>query len=97
MAEHDRGLQAERTELAWRRTQISLVVIACLALRGQQHGLVVLAAVTAIALWLGQRGRYRQSRMMLQDECGRGRLWSVLGTALVAVVMGLLALARLLG
>lgn len=92
MAEHDPGLQAERTELAWRRTQISLVVIGCLAFRGQQHGLAVLAVATATALWLGQRMRYRQSRVMLQEECGRGRWASVLGTALVVGVMGALAL-----
>ncbi len=92
MAEHDPGLQAERTELAWRRTQISLVVIGCLACRGQQHGLAVLAVATATALWLGQRTRYRQSRVMLQEECGQARWMAVLATASLVGVLGILAL-----
>lgn len=37
----DTGLQAERTELAWRRTQVSLLLVACLALRGQDRKSVV--------------------------------------------------------
>lgn len=96
MAETDPGLQAERTELAWRRTQLSLLVIACLGMRGQQQVLAALAMATAAGLWLGQRHRYVQSLTMLRDECGRGRLLSVLATGGMAVVLGLLALAQAL-
>ncbi|WP_081668122.1 DUF202 domain-containing protein [Metapseudomonas resinovorans] len=88
----DRGLQAERTELAWRRTQVSLLVIACLALRGQSPLLMIIALATAGLLWTGQSGRYRISQTMLQDECGRARPVLVIGTSLALVVMTLVAL-----
>lgn len=88
----DPGLQAERTELAWRRTQLSLLVIACLALRGQEQVVTLLALGVAALLWLGQHHRYRNSLAMLRDERGSARLCAVLGTSLVLLVMALLAI-----
>lgn len=88
----DAGLQAERTELAWRRTQLSLLVIACLALRGQDLAVLLIALTSAALLWLGQGRRYRRSLAMLREECGRARWRSVLGTSLALLAMALLAM-----
>ena len=90
----DAGLQAERTELAWRRTQISLLVIACLALRSQDPPLVLLALGSAAILWLRQGPRYQRSLAMLRDECGRARIRTVLGTSLALLAMALLAMLK---
>ncbi|MWV14603.1 DUF202 domain-containing protein [Pseudomonas sp. L-22-4S-12] len=87
----DPGLQGERTELAWRRTQLSLLVIACLALRGQDKAVALLALSTAAVLWLYQGRRYRGSLMMLRTECGQPRLRAVIGTSLALLVITLLA------
>lgn len=86
--------QAERTELAWRRTQLSLLVIACLALRGAEPTLALLALGSAAALWLGQRPRYRHGLAMLRDERGHPRATAVLGTGLAMVAMTLLTMVK---
>ncbi|QEY62898.1 DUF202 domain-containing protein [Metapseudomonas lalkuanensis] len=91
----DPGLQAERTELAWRRTQLSLLVIACLALRGQSPLLAVLALATAAVPWLGQRRRYQRSLAMLREERGHARPGMVLATGLASLALALVALADL--
>jgi uncharacterized membrane protein YidH (DUF202 family) len=88
----DAGLQAERTELAWRRTQLSLLVVACLALRGAQPALMLLALASALVLWAGQRRRYRHSLAMLDAERGRARIAMVLGIGLVQVSLCVLAI-----
>lgn len=92
----DPGLQAERTELAWRRTQIALVVIACLALRGQSPVLMGLALLTAGLLWISQGGRYRLSLAMLRNESGDSRPLQILGTSVALVVMALIGMAKAL-
>jgi uncharacterized membrane protein YidH (DUF202 family) len=92
----DPGLQAERTELAWRRTQLSLLVVACLALRDAQLLLGLLALGMALLLWSGQRNRYRDSLAMLGDERGRARILMVPGTTLALLGMCLLAMGTAL-
>lgn len=86
--------QAERTELAWRRTQLSLLVIACLALRGAEPTLALLALGSATALWLGQGPRYRHGLAILREERGRPRAAAVFGTGLAMVAMTLLAMVK---
>ncbi|ARS49592.1 hypothetical protein A471_23013 [Ectopseudomonas mendocina DLHK] len=90
----DTGLQAERTELAWRRTQVSLLLVACLALRGQAPSLVLIALAAAGILWLQQGRRYQRSLAMLRDECGRAHPHMVLGTGLVLLAMAVLAMLK---
>lgn len=92
----DPGLQAERTELAWRRTQLSLLVIACLALRGLDIAVTLIALAAAGGLWLHQRRSYRHSLAMLRDECGRARPYLVFATGLLLVAMATLAMFRAL-
>lgn len=92
----DAGLQAERTELAWRRTQLSLLVVACLALRGAQTSLMLLALAAAVALWAGQRTRYRHSLAMLDAERGQARIGAVLGIGLAQVSLCALAIGAAL-
>ncbi|WP_375738178.1 DUF202 domain-containing protein [Pseudomonas boanensis] len=88
----DNGLQAERTELAWRRTQVSLLVIACLALRGHAPWVVLIALSTAGILGGRQGRRYQRSLAMLRDERGRASPGKVVFTGLALVTMALLAM-----
>lgn len=92
----DGGLQAERTELAWRRTQISLLLIACLALRGQDSSVVTIALTTVGVLWFRQGQRYQRSLAMLHDERGQARVHTVIGTGLALVAMALIAMVNAL-
>lgn len=93
----DAGLQAERTELAWRRTQISLLVIACLALRDHHPTVSLIALGTAGVLWLRQGRRYQRSLAMLRDERGQTRLRTVLGTSIALVAIAVIAALDALG
>lgn len=87
----DNGLQAERTELAWRRTQVSLCLVACLALRGHSYWLVAVALGSAALVGLGQRKRYRQSLAMLQGQGGQARVALVVSTCAMLALMVALA------
>ncbi len=88
----DPGLQAERTALAWRRTQLSLLAIACLALRANYPSVTFLALVASALLWLGLARSYRHSLLMLREERGQARPWRVLATGLTLLAIALAAL-----
>ncbi|WP_237151348.1 DUF202 domain-containing protein [Pseudomonas sp. ADAK18] len=67
----DAGLQAERTVLAWRRTQFSVFLVAVLAVRCFSHHpafalfISSQAALLAMVMTLGQRRRYDSHRAAL--------------------------------
>ncbi|OAI86084.1 DUF202 domain-containing protein [Pseudomonas putida] len=89
----DSGLQAERTVLAWRRTQVSLWLVACLAWRGE---LLLVAGMAALLALLGrarERQVYRRGLGMLRREQGLPAVYSVplcaLGMALLVLGAGL--------
>ncbi|MDR7082478.1 uncharacterized membrane protein YidH (DUF202 family) [Arthrobacter ginsengisoli] len=60
----DPGLQPERTDLAWRRTSLTLVTAACIFLRWVPHygwfagTLVTASLMVALGIALTQRRRY---------------------------------------
>ena len=60
----DPGLQPERTDLAWRRTSLTLVTAACIFLRWVPHygwfagTLVAASLLAALGIALTQRRRY---------------------------------------
>lgn len=71
----DPGLQPERTELAWRRTTLSLVVGAIVALRILPAALGTWSIAAVFAgfgftglIWLLARHRARQTRQALLDQ-----------------------------
>jgi uncharacterized membrane protein YidH (DUF202 family) len=71
----DPGLQPERTELAWRRTTLALVVGAIVALRILPAALGTWSITAVVAgfgftglIWLLARHRARQTRQALLDH-----------------------------
>ncbi|MET1022442.1 MAG: DUF202 domain-containing protein [Arthrobacter sp.] len=64
---HDPGLQPERTDLAWRRTSLTLITAACIFLRWVPHHgwfavtLVAASLLAALGIALTQRRRYHRA------------------------------------
>ena len=71
---HDAGLQPERTLLAWRRTLLSLLAVSTLFLRWIPHhgafaiGLIGMALLAVVGIWLGQWRRYRVSTRAISEN-----------------------------
>lgn len=100
----DAGLQPERTSLAWGRTLLVLLVVACIFLRWMHTQgwvgavLALLSLLAALCIWLTQRRRYRRSARAIHTG-GRLRadVASVLLTGMVAVCLAGVSLWAVLG
>ncbi|CAI8789811.1 DUF202 domain-containing protein [Pseudomonas jessenii] len=90
----DTGLQPERTLLAWRRTQMLLVLVACLALRCLQHhrwlmtGVVAMATLQALLIILEQGRSYGRAR---NGIAGHGLTCNPLSLLVLCLCSALLA------
>ncbi|QGW77345.1 DUF202 domain-containing protein [Pseudomonas alkylphenolica] len=100
----DAGLQPERTTLAWKRTHILLVLVACLALRCLQHhpmltiAVITLAGLMALLIVVEQGRCYRRARLGIARQgptCNpRPLLTLCLCTALLAALTLFAVLAQ---
>ncbi|WP_449432591.1 DUF202 domain-containing protein [Pseudomonas putida] len=89
----DAGLQPERTCLAWGRTLLVLLVVACMCLRWMQTQgwlgalLAVFCAITALYIWMTQRPRYRRSARAILTGHLRADVASVLITGVMVACL----------
>lgn len=94
----DAGLQPERTLLAWRRTLLSLLAVSTLFLRWiPQHGvftfgLIGVAMLTVLGIWLGQWRRYRISARAIALNRTHVALGDIAALGLACAVLGALGL-----
>ncbi|MHC6225188.1 DUF202 domain-containing protein [Pseudomonas sp. X10] len=95
----DAGLQPERTTLAWRRTLILLVLVACLALRCLRlHPLLIgtgiaLATLLALAALVEQRRCYRRAHQGLAGQGSACNPLPLLSLALCTASLAMLVLS----
>jgi uncharacterized membrane protein YidH (DUF202 family) len=93
---HDDGLQPERTLLAWRRTLLSLLAVSALFLRWIPHhgafafGLIGVAMLTVVGIWLGQWRRYRLSTRAINEKGTSVALREIAALALACGLLGAL-------
>lgn len=95
---NDVGLQPERTLLAWRRTLLSLLAVSTLFLRWIPHhgafafGLIGVALLSVVAIWLGQWRRYRVSTQAISENRTPVALREIAGLGVACVMLGALGL-----
>jgi uncharacterized membrane protein YidH (DUF202 family) len=95
---HDTGLQPERTLLAWRRTLLSLLAVSILFLRWIPHhgafalGLIGVAMLTVMGIWLGQWRRYRVSTRAICENRTPVALGEIAALGIACTVLGALGI-----
>lgn len=98
----DPGLQPERTDLAWNRTTMSMVIAAAVFLRWLPHHgwfvgtLVGGAIVTALAINLTQKRRFHRAVRGIRHETMEPHLGSTAAVAASVVVLALLGIYTVL-
>jgi uncharacterized membrane protein YidH (DUF202 family) len=98
----DPGLQPERTDLAWGRTTLSMVIAAAVFLRWLPHHgwfvgtLVGGAIVTAAAINLTQKRRFHRAIRGIKHETMEPHLGSTAAVAASVVVLALLGIYTVL-
>ncbi|WLQ08153.1 DUF202 domain-containing protein [Arthrobacter oryzae] len=98
----DAGLQPERTDLAWSRTTMSMVIAAAVFLRWLPHHgwfvgtLVGGAIVTAVAINLTQKRRFHRAVRGIRHETMAPHVGSTAAVAASVVVLALLGIYTVL-
>lgn len=97
-AHQDAGLQPERTDLAWRRTMMSLTVAAAVFLRWMPHhglfvaALVLTALATAFAINLTHNRRFRRAVHGIKHDTMPPDAFSVAAVAASVSVLAILGM-----
>jgi uncharacterized membrane protein YidH (DUF202 family) len=98
----DAGLQPERTDLAWRRTMMSLIVAAAVFLRWMPHhgwfvGTLVLAAVaTSFAISITHTRRFRRAVQGINGDSMPPDAWTTTAVAASVAILAILGIYTVL-
>jgi uncharacterized membrane protein YidH (DUF202 family) len=98
----DSGLQPERTDLAWGRTSMAMVVAAAVFLRWLPHHgwfvgtLVAAATVTALAISFTQKRRFHRAVRGINQEAMPPNVGATAAVATSVVVLAVLGIYTVL-
>ncbi|GAB3080406.1 DUF202 domain-containing protein [Corynebacterium aquatimens] len=98
----DKGLQPERTTMAWARTSAATIVCALTLLRwsepypGLVFGAIGLLTVVAMVIAVRERATYRRQAMGLKDELVLANVGGVFAMTGAMMVLGVIGMALVL-